>query len=49
MEVMNCKVKLANSKFSEVLNDCINDISNSRNRDFHSRKLEEKEWGGGGG
>ena len=42
MEVMNCKIKLANNKFSKVLNDFINYISKSRNRDFRSRKLEKK-------
>ena len=34
---------------SQVFNDFINDISNSCNRDFCSRKLEESELGGGGG
>ena len=47
MEVMNCKKKLANNKFSEVLKDFVNNISKSRNRDFHSKKL--KKGGGRGG
>ena len=46
MEVMNCKKKLANNKFSEVLKDFVNNISKSRNRDFHSKKLKK---GGGRG
>ena len=42
MEVITCKIKLGKFKFFEVLNDFINDISKSRDRDFRSRRLEEK-------
>ena len=47
MEVITCKIKLGKFKFFKVLNDFINDISKSRDRDFRSRRLEEKGEGGG--
>ena len=33
MEVITCNIKLGKFKFFEVLNDFINDISKSRDRD----------------